>query len=212
MSLRLFLLLLTLGLPLIGAILALLLHRLLPQGGRILLAALALFAAGIALFFLIKTPAPAEEVGEVLPPPQTAQGLLVQVATSQWVQPPRTLEITSTLGPAPTVTPTPTPTTPPTAVPISSATVIVRNGTSTVGLARRTRERLEEYGFRVIDIDDDWLIGERPHTLILDRGDHPEVREALAGFLGVAPEYIEVNSDDPGDADLIVVIGDDFEE
>ena len=212
MSLRLLLLILILGLPLVGALLALFLRRVLPETGRILLAALAFFGAGVALIFLVRLPAATEDLGEALPLPQTAQGLLRPAPTSGWVQPARTLEITTTLGPQPSATPTAEPTATPTRVPLSSATIVVRNGTRTIGLAGRTRDRLEEFGFRVVDIDDDPLIGERPHTLILDRGDHPEVRQALASFLGVDDLFVEVNADDPGEADLIVIIGDDFEE
>ncbi|MGC9023536.1 MAG: LytR C-terminal domain-containing protein, partial [Chloroflexia bacterium] len=113
--------------------------------------------------------------------------------------------------PSPTSTPTFTATVTPTPHPFSLATIVVRNGTGQSGLATRTSERLRAQGFRVLPPEDDPQQGHRPHTLILDRGDHAQVRQALAAFLYVAPEYITVNAAEESEADIILILGDDFE-
>jgi|GEM_PF-3580994 hypothetical protein len=131
-----------------------------------------------------------------------------EAPTAVWVHPPRTLTL------APTAELTATETLSPTASPNPREwiTIAVRNGTGTPGLAGRTAERLREQGFQVVEVENDPQAGNRPHTLLLDRGDHPEVRQALAELLGISPESIVVNSDEPAQADIVIVLGDDFRE
>ena len=200
--------LLILGLPLLGALVALLARRRLPPRAGVLIAALCFFLSAAGIIVLVQWfPLLGGDLGTTLPLPQEA---LRQVPTAPWVQPPRTLTLPPTIAPTmtPTVPPSPTPTVPP----LSRATVTVRNGTHKAGLAGRTAERLSAQGFNVIAIEDDSLPGERPHTLILDRGDHPEIRQALAEFLKVSSDYVTTHSDEMSQADIVVVLGDDFEE
>jgi hypothetical protein len=194
-------------LPLAGALLALLVGRFLPKRAGLLIAAVPLFLASVAIFLLVQFPLPSQVLG----PTQTTPAGMEVAPTSHWVQAPRTLVVTVPVSP--TATPTPTLVITPTATPhpFSRVTIVVRNGTKTTGLATRTTKRLQGEGFRVLDPEDDDQAGNRPHTLILDRGDHSEVRQALATYLNVSPEYIQVNSDTSAEADIVVIVGDDFE-
>jgi len=210
MSWTLILILLVLGLPLVGAILALLLGRFLPKRGGTLLAALPLFLSSVALLLLTQLLPLGADLGQPIPPTLSTQAALRYAPTSRWEQPPRTLNATIAFSPTPTPTPTVAITPTSTPHPFSLATVVVRNGTGESGLATRTTRELQTEGFRVIEPEDDPEEGNRPHTLILDRGDHAEVRQALVGYLNVAPEYVEINSDEPSGADIIVILGDDY--
>lgn len=213
---QLLLLLLILGLPLSGAILALALRRFLPERAPILIAALSLFLAAVAVIILVQLATPDSLLGQTVATPRETPSALRAAPTARWVQPPRTLEITATLDlgttPSPTATAAAIPTTPtPTENPLSQVTVAVRNGTGESGLATRVGDLLENQGFRVVERENDRLTGERPHTLILDKGDHAEIRGALADLFEVPSHYVELNSEEPGDADIIIVLGDDFE-
>lgn len=216
MSLRVVLFLAILGLPLAGAALGLFLHRFVHRRLGVLLAALFLCLSAVAVVMFVQFPSlDAEDLTQPLPSLGTPAAGIRMAPTVPWVQPPRTLGITVTLAPPITPIPTVEPTATPTPNPLAGVTVAVRNGSQQPGLAGRTADRLESEGFTIVEIENDRLAGERPHTLILDRGDHPDVREALAASLGIAPEYVEINSDEPGgdaDADIIVVLGDDFRE
>ncbi len=200
-------LILILILPVSGAILSLLLGRFLPKRAGLLVAALPLFLASIAIFLLVQFPPPSE----VMAPGETVAAGIVIAPTSRWVQAPRTLVIEVTV-PA-TASPTPTATVTPTLTPhpFSQVTIVVRNGTNTSGLATRTTKRLQAEGYRVLDPEDDDQVGSRPHTLILDRGDHSTVRQALAAYLRVPAAYVTINADIGAEADIVVILGDDFE-
>lgn len=204
---------LVLALPLLGAGLALVLRRFVREHVVMILAAIPLFLAGVGVIILVQILSPSEELGQAIPVPETPANVLQQAPTARWVQPPRTLPVTATLsmGQTPT-TPTPEPTPAPTINPLSEVTVAVRNGTGGSGVASRTAEMLEAEGFRVVEVENDRKVGERPHTLILDKGDHPEVRQMLTDLLNVEPEYVETHSDEPGEADFIVILGDDYED
>lgn len=211
MSWRIWLAVLLLALPFLGAGLTLLWERLRPGRMALWPAAVSFFLAGVGLLVLLEWPAAGGEVGQFLaasaPPP-----VALQVApTSRWVQPPRTLRLPTPILPPPTSTPVLTATATPTPHPLSLAAIVVRNGTGESGLATRTTERLRAQGFRVLAPEDDPQQGNRPHTLILDRGDHAPVRQALAAFLHVAPEYITLNAAEDSEADIILILGDDFE-
>jgi hypothetical protein len=206
-------LLLVLVLLLIGALLTLTLGRILPKRGGLLVAALPLFLAIVVIVVMVPLIRPDQDLAETISPP--SPGVALQIApTAQWVQPPRTLVFPTVV--TPTATPTPTPdrafTPSPTPHPYSLVTIVVRNGTGETGLATGTSKRLAQQGFRVLSPEDDPQQGSRPHTLILDRGDHPEVRNALVEFLNVAAEYVQINSVETSGGDIVVIIGDDFNQ
>jgi len=204
------LLLALLVLPLIGALLALVLGRVVPKRGGLLLAALPLFLAVVGIIVLIPLIPPGQDLAE----PLTAGSAQVQqiAPTSRWVQPPRTLIFSTATPPAATATPAANRTVAPTPSPhpFSLVTIVVRNGTGESGLATRTSQTLAGQGFRILDPEDDPQQGERPYTLILDRGDHAEVRNALADYLHVTPEHIRIKAAEDSRGDIIVVLGDDF--
>ncbi|MGC8875109.1 MAG: LytR C-terminal domain-containing protein [Chloroflexia bacterium] len=191
-------------LPLAGGLLLLALRRWLSQAALTVIGGLLLLvtAAGVVALGLAGEPSP---LAQTLP--QAPVGLR-EAPTAVWVQPPRTLTLQP--SPVPTRTQTLTPTATPN--PIASVTVAVRNGTSRPGLAGRTAERLRAQGFVIVEVENDPQAGNRPHTLILDRGDHPEARRMLAELLGIASDYVVTQSDEPARADIVIVLGDDFQE
>jgi len=203
---------LVLILPLIGALLTLALGRILPKRGGLLVAALPLFLAIVAIVVAVPLVSPGQDLAETISAPSTEVALQI-APTSAWVQPPRTLVFPTVV--TPTATPTATPdqfaTSSPTPHPFSLVTIVVRNGTGETGLATRTSKRLAQQGFRVLSPEDDPQQGTRPQTLILDRGDHPEVRNALAQFLNIAPERIQISSGETSEGDIVLIIGDDFD-
>jgi hypothetical protein len=205
------LLLAILVLPLIGALLALVLGRILPKRGGLLVAALSLFLAIVAIVVLVPLIPADQDLAEPIAPAGAEQAQQV-VPTARWVQPPRTLVFATATPLLPTPTVVANRTVVPTPHPFSLVTIVVRNGTGESGLATRTSKTLAGQGFRILDPEDDPLQGERPHTLILDRGDHPEVRNALAEYLHVEPEYIEINAAEDSEGDIVVVLGDDYGE
>lgn len=201
--------LILLVLPLFGALLALILGRIVPKRGGMLIAALPLFLAIVALVVLVPLIPPGEDLAEPLAPAAAEQ--VQQIApTSRWVQPARTLIFPTVTPAVPTSTPAANRTATPTPHPFSLVTIVVRNGTGETGLATRTSRTLAGQGFRILDPEDDPLQGERPYTLILDRGDHPEVRNALALYLNVTPEHVEISSEEESEGDIVVILGDDF--
>ncbi len=210
MSSTLLLLLIILLLPIVGALLALILGRLLPQRVGTVIAALALFLCGVAVLVVVQVLPSDVGLGQAVTVVEETVSITQQIATPAWVQPPRTLML-PTEAATPTPSPTPVPPTP-TVDPRTLITVVVRNGTGAVGLAGRVTDLLRTKGFRLHEPEDDPEVGNRPYTLILDRGDHPDVRRALATLLKVEAEHIYVNSSEPSAADVIVIIGDDYQE
>ncbi len=211
-STSLLIVLLILALPLAGAILALMAGRFLPKRFVVVLAALPFFLATVAILILVQRPLSGEGLGQALTPTSSTPQAMRFAPTARWAQAPRTLIVTPLLTSTATPTPTPVRTRPPTVHPLSLATVVVRNGTGESGLATRTTRELQAQGFRVLPPEDDTRVGERPRTLILDRGDHPEVRQALASYLHVPPGQIRTNAREQSDADIILIIGDDFHQ
>lgn len=214
LSLNQILFVLVLGLPLVGALLALLLRRFLPARALTLIAALPLFIAMVTAILLVQQFTPAEDLAQILPPTEAPAETLLHAPTARWIQPSRTLSISTTLAPPATPTSTPTPEIVPTATidPRSQVTIAVWNGTGASGVATRAGELLEERGFRVVETENDPQAGERPHSLLLDQGDHPEVRRTLADLFHIEPEYIEIHAEEGAEADITVILGDDYEE
>ncbi len=202
---------LVLGLPLLGALLTIPLRRLASRQVVVLVAALTLFLAATGVILIAEVNPPEADLEALLLLPSAAPAAPPAVPTPRWVQPPRTLALTATIV-LRTPTPTPSPPPSPTPNPLSEIRVAVRNGVGTAGLATRVANRLEQEGFQVVEVENDRRVGERPNTLILDKGDHPEARQVLADILNVAPAFIETHSEEPGDVDIIVIVGDDFEE
>lgn len=196
-------------LPLVGALLALILGRAVPKRGGMLIAALPLFLAIVAILVVLPLIRTSEDLAEPLSP-AAAEPARQVAPTSRWVQPPRTLIFPTVAPVVPTLTPATKRTAEPTPHPFSLVTIVVRNGTGESGLATRTTNTLAGQGFRILDPEDDPLQGSRPYTLILDRGDHPEVRNALSEYLNVPLEHIEINSEEDSEGDIIVVLGDDL--
>ncbi len=211
MSWRTWLVVLVLLLPLLGAVIILFWERLRPGRSGLWPAVFSFFLAAVGLLVLVEWPTAEGEPGLFLRISAPTPAALQVAPTSRWVQPPRTLPPPTPTPLMPTATPTFTPTLSPTPHPFSLATVVVRNGTGESGLATRTSERLRAQGFRVLAPEDDPQQGNRPYTLILDRGDHARVRQALAAFLHIAPERITINAAEESEADIILILGDDFE-
>lgn len=88
----------------------------------------------------------------------------------------------------------------------------VRNGTWRQGLAGRTAEYLRQNGFQVPYVLQDENAGSYTHTLLLDLGDHPFTRTQLTEQLGIDEEYIQTEADYPSDADVVLILGEDFRE
>ncbi len=200
-------------LPLLGILISLLFGRFLPKRGGLLLAALPLFLVVVAIVVLIPLMPPGEDLAETIAPSPSPMLALQMAPTSRWVQPPRTLTLPIATSTPATITPTVvlngSPTTTP--HPYSLATVVVRNGTGETGLATRTSRQLAAQGFRVLEAEDDPEQGNRPHTLILDRGDHPTVRQALADLFHILPQYVTLYAAESSKADIILIVGDDFD-
>jgi hypothetical protein len=210
MSWQLGLFLLILGLPLIGATVAIVLRRVLSERAIILIGALSVFLVAVAVILLVELLPPGEEnLGQWLSAPQGLAGAPASAPTARWEQAPRTLAVTETLV-LRTPTPTPPATTTPTTNPVSLVTIAVRNGEGSPGLATRVANRLEQEGFSIVEIENDRLVGDRPHTLILDKGDHPAARQIIVELLDIGSDFVETYSTEPGDADIIVIVGDDY--
>jgi LCP family protein required for cell wall assembly len=92
------------------------------------------------------------------------------------------------------------------------AWVEVRNGTWEQGLAGRTADFLRQNGFEVWDVLQDEHAGSYTHTLLLDLGDHTFTRGQLAERLSIDEENIQVEADFASDADIVIILGDDFRE
>lgn len=204
---------LLLGVPPLGAAVALALLRLTKRRWVLSVAGLALVLVVLGVIAAMRWAPSSDWWEQVLNPPQPVRAVLQVAPTQPWVQPPRTLRL-PTVSPTASPTPTIVQTVAPTAHPYSLATIAVRNGTGETGLASRTSKRLEAAGFRILALEDDPQQGNRPYTLILDRGDHPEVRRALAALLHVPAEHVVINSEEPSTsgADIVLILGSDFDE
>ena len=207
-------LILVMSVPLAGAMVGLALFRLVKRRWVLVVAALPLLLVPLGVVAALRWSPSSDWWEQALNPPRSTQAALQVAPTQRWAQPPRTLALVATATPTASPTPTAAQTAAPTAHPYSLATIAVRNGTGETGLASRTSKRLAAEGFRILALEDDPLEGNRPYTLILDRGDHPEVRLALAGLLRVPAEHVVVHSEEPSSsgADIVLILGSDFDE
>jgi len=91
------------------------------------------------------------------------------------------------------------------------AQIEVQNGTLTcAGCASSLGENLRSRGFTVLTYGNAENAGYYTHTLILDTGDHPFTREQLATLLNVAPENVRQELVPPSQADIVIILGNDF--
>ncbi len=88
---------------------------------------------------------------------------------------------------------------------------IVNDTTSCTGCAGKTANFLLGQGYTIGDVLQNDPAGTYTRTLILDAGDHPFTREQLAEQLGLKPDAVQVGPVDFQGADIILVIGPDFE-
>ena len=92
-----------------------------------------------------------------------------------------------------------------------SARVYVLNGTIRPGLAGRTHDYLKRQGFTVVGVgnaDTDTYT----RTLVLDNADHTFTRELLVELLGADPDGVELELSYTPDADIVIILGEDFVE
>ncbi len=93
------------------------------------------------------------------------------------------------------------------------ARLLVQNGTTTEGLASRTRDRLQAAGFNVADIGQVADAGQHPRTQIIDftGGQKPFTVQQLRQTLNVGAGQVQTGqeADHPPNIDLIVIMGDD---
>jgi LCP family protein required for cell wall assembly len=93
-----------------------------------------------------------------------------------------------------------------------AAQIEVQNGTLTcAGCASDTAEHLRARGFYVLTFGNAENAGYYTHTLILDSGDHPFTREQLAELLNVSPEDVRQEIVSNSQADIVIILGDDFQ-
>ena len=84
----------------------------------------------------------------------------------------------------------------------------ILNGTSTIGLAQRTRDLYERYGFNVVFIDN----AERDdiaHTTIIDRGVGEDTARRVADV--IRADRIEFDLQETDEIDITIVLGNDFD-
>jgi LCP family protein required for cell wall assembly len=90
------------------------------------------------------------------------------------------------------------------------ARIQVRNGTYRHQLAKFGEDQLRWYGLNVVDTD----LADRPdyaHTQIVVFNDKPKTVELLARELGVKPADIIQRPDPSQQADIMVILGDDYD-
>ncbi len=87
---------------------------------------------------------------------------------------------------------------------------IINDTTSCTGCAGRTASFLREQGYTTGDVLQNDPAGTYTRTLIMDTGDHPFTRDLLIQQLGLQPDAVRIGPVDFSTADIIVMIGPDF--
>jgi LCP family protein required for cell wall assembly len=87
------------------------------------------------------------------------------------------------------------------------ATIQVQNGAGVGGLAGQLTQDLANQGFTTATADNAEL---RPHSQIIDYGDHPATRQRLSRVLSGMPVAEGSSADAPPGVDLVVVLGEDY--
>jgi anionic cell wall polymer biosynthesis LytR-Cps2A-Psr (LCP) family protein len=92
-----------------------------------------------------------------------------------------------------------------------AVSVEIRNGTRTTGLARRTREVFQSFGFEVVSFSN----AERNDvgkTLVVDRRGNPETASRVADIIRCTNIATEIpGSAETAPADVTVILGEDFD-
>lgn len=96
----------------------------------------------------------------------------------------------------------------PTAGGVSAGSVAIYNGTQTRGLAAAARTALEQRGYRVVAIGDAPQSSAR--TTVLLRGSQRALAERLVRDLGIAGVAVVTSPNAIGDADVVLILGDDY--
>jgi LCP family protein required for cell wall assembly len=90
-----------------------------------------------------------------------------------------------------------------------AATVLVRNGTPMQGWARQIAERLESRGFRILDVGPADR-ADYDETLIFSYVDKPYTVQNLQAYLEVKDENVRKEPGGSQEADIVVILGNDF--
>jgi LCP family protein required for cell wall assembly len=90
----------------------------------------------------------------------------------------------------------------------TDGTIAIYNGTQTRGLAAAARKALEQRGYRVTAIGDAAQPAQR--TQVLLRGAQRTLAEQLVRDVGLTGVAIVIAPNAPGDADVVLVLGDDY--
>lgn len=98
---------------------------------------------------------------------------------------------------------------------VEVARIQVQNGAGVRGLATRVSRNLTLQGFMMVEAVD--APGLYEHTLIVDYTDRPRTRQRLADLLGIESRYVQQPPDGnappaPYDTDIVVVLGQDYQE
>jgi anionic cell wall polymer biosynthesis LytR-Cps2A-Psr (LCP) family protein len=89
--------------------------------------------------------------------------------------------------------------------------VEIRNGTRTAGLARRTREVFQSFGFEVVSFSNAEQ-NDVEKTLVIDRRGNPEAAVRVADIIRCTNIVTEVSgSTESASADVTVILGGDFD-
>lgn len=89
------------------------------------------------------------------------------------------------------------------------ATIQVQNGVGTAGIAGRLTTALAGSGFTITDPSD---ADSTEQSQIIDYGDNPATRERLSQVLGGMPIREGSSDEAPPNADIVVLLGNDFEQ
>jgi len=90
------------------------------------------------------------------------------------------------------------------------ATVLIKNGTLTTGLAGRTQEYLESKGIFVIDVAN----AEQTYkqTTIIDYTGKPYTVSFLSELLNISPDKIYQRFEPNNEAEVVLILGEDWAE
>ena len=91
-----------------------------------------------------------------------------------------------------------------------NATVIIKNGTMISGLAAKTQEFLETNNINVISVDNADQIYSQ--TTIIDYRGKPYTVNYISELLKIAPNKIYQRFEPDSEADIIVILGEDWGE
>jgi anionic cell wall polymer biosynthesis LytR-Cps2A-Psr (LCP) family protein len=91
-----------------------------------------------------------------------------------------------------------------------AVSVEIRNGTRTTGLARRTREVFQSFGFEVVSFSNAEQ-NDVAKTIVIGRKGNPEAASRVADIIRCANIATEPGSAETASADVTVILGEDFD-